>query len=133
MIRNLAATALVFALALGAAGPADAAGEKKKGGGSSFVQLETAAAMVIRPDGHRGVLTVESGVDVKDPALRERANALKPRLRDAFVSSIQAHARGLGAGSPPNADRLAADLQRETDRVLGKPGAKLLLGSLILN
>jgi hypothetical protein len=89
--------------------------------------------MVVRPDGRRGVLTVETGIDVKDPALHARADALGPRLRDAYVGAIQSHARGLGPGSPPNADRLAAELQRETDRVLGKPGAKLLLGSIILN
>lgn len=129
-LRVFAAALLSLALAGGA--PALAA-EKKKGGGTSYVQLETAAAMVVRSDGGRGVLTVESGVDVKDTALRSRAEALKPRLRDAFVAAIQSHALGLGAGSPPNADRLSADLQRETDRVLGKPGAKLLLGSLILN
>jgi hypothetical protein len=49
------------------------------------------------------------------------------------VAAIQTHARGLGPGAPPQADRLAVELQRETDRVLGKPGAKLLLGSLIVN
>ena len=129
-LRVFAAAVLSLALATGEAA---AAAEKKKGGGSSYVQLETAAAMVVRSDGRRGVLTVESGVDVKDPSLRARAEALKPRLRDAYVAAIQSHARGLAAGAPPHADRLSADLQRETDRVLGKPGAKLLLGSLILN
>jgi flagellar basal body-associated protein FliL len=129
-LRVFAAAVLSLALATGEAA---AAAEKKKGGGSSYVQLETAAAMVVRSDGRRGVLTVESGVDVKDPSLRARAEALKPRLRDAYVAAIQSHAGGLAAGAPPHADRLSADLQRETDRVLGKPGAKLLLGSLILN
>jgi len=129
MLRSLAAAALCATVI---ASPA-LASEKKKGGGSSFVQLETAAVMVMRPDGGRGVLTVESGVDVKDAALRDRAAALKPRLRDAYVAAIQTHARGLAPGAPPQADRLAGELQRATDRVLGKPGAKLLLGSLILN
>ena len=132
MLRPVLASTLGLALALAASGPATAA-EKKKGGGSSFVQLDTAAVMVMRPDGGRGILTVESGVDVKDTALRDRATALKPRLRDAFVAAIQTHAQGLGPGAPPQADRLATELQRETDRVLGKPGAKVLLGSLILN
>ena len=129
MLRVLTAATLCAALI---ASPV-LASEKKKGGGSAFVQLETAAATVMRPDGGRGVLTVEAGVEVKDAALRERASALKPRLRDAYVAAIQTHVRGLAPGAPPHADRLAGELQRETDRVLGKPGAKLLLGSLILN
>jgi hypothetical protein len=129
MLRTLTAAALLLALAA----PPAAAGEKKKGGGQSYLQLPPAAAMVVRPDGRRGVLTVETGIDVKDPALHARADALGPRLRDAYVAAIQNHARGLGPGSPPHADRLAAELQRETDKVLGKPGAKLLLGSIILN
>ena len=110
-----------------------AASEKKKGGGTSFIQMPPVAAMVIRPDGRRGIVTVESGIDVKDQALHDRAAMLSPRLRDAYVEALQSHAQGLGAGAPPNADRLARELQRATDQVLGKPGAKLLLGSIILN
>ena len=129
MLRPLAAALLCAALITSPA----LASEKKKGGGSAFVQLETASATVMRPDGGRGVLTVECGVDVKDAALRARADALKPRLRDAYVAALQAQANGLAPGAPPHADRLSMALQRETDRVLGKPGARLLLGSIILS
>jgi len=131
MSVRLAATCLVL---LAAASPATAAGgEKKKGGGVSFVQLPPLAAVVVRPDGRRGVMTVETGVDVKDPALHARATASVPRLRAAYVAAVQTHALGLPPGAAPQADRLAAQLQRETDRVLGKPGAKLLLGTILIN
>jgi len=33
----------------------------------------------------------------------------------------------------PNADQIAQLLQRATDRVLGRPGAKLLLGTVMVN
>ena len=46
---------------------------------------------------------------------------------------IQSYARGLPAGAAPNADFLARTLQRQTDSVLGKPGAKLLLGAILVN
>lgn len=109
------------------------AGEKKKGGGATYLQLPPLAAVVIRPDGRRGIMTVETGVDVKDEALRARAQASLPRLRAAYVGAVQMHAQGLPPGAAPNADRLAAHLQRETDKVLGKPGAKLLLGTILIN
>ena len=109
------------------------AGERKKGGGVSFIQMPPLAAIAFRPDGRRGVLSVETGLDVKDESLRARAQAMTPRLRDAYVSSVQSYARTLGPGVPPDADRLSAQLQRETDRVLGKPGAKLLLGTVLVN
>ena len=112
--------------------PAQAA-EQKKGGGLTFIQLPPMAAIAFRPDGRRGVLTIETGLDVKDDALRARVQAMTPRLRDAYVSSVQSYARTLGPGVPPNADRISAQLQRETDRVLGKPGAKLLLGTILVN
>ena len=126
---------LLVALLMGAvlsSGPATAA-ERKKGGGLTFVQMPPMAAIAFRPDGRRGVLSVETGLDVKDDGLRARVHALTPRLRDAYVTSVQSYARTLGPGVPPNADRLAVQLQRETDRVLGKPGAKLLLGTILVN
>jgi hypothetical protein len=109
------------------------AGEQKKAGGLTYVQLPPMAAIAFRPDGRRGVLTIETGLDIKDAALRARVEAMTPRLRDAYVSSVQSYARTLGPGVPPDADRISAQLQRETDRVLGKPGAKLLLGTILVN
>lgn len=109
------------------------ANERKKGGGRAFMQMAPLAATVMRPDGRRGVLTLDTGVDAKDEAMFAQLQTSMPRLRAAYVAVLQNHAGGLGPGSAPNPDRLAADLQRETDRLLGKPGAKVLLGTLMLN
>ena len=129
MTRLTLAAALCLSLAAGAA----EAGERKKGGGVSFVQMPPLAAIAFRPDGRRGVLSVETGLDVKDEALRARTQAMTPRLRDDYVTAVQSYARTLGPGVAPDADHLSAQLQRETDRVLGKPGAKLLLGTILVN
>ncbi|HZV84094.1 MAG TPA: hypothetical protein VFF48_03825 [Brevundimonas sp.] len=48
---------------------------KTGGGGSaapqpSYMRLPTITANVIRPGGRRGVMTVETGVDAANPALR---------------------------------------------------------------
>ena len=112
---------------------AAASDEKKKGGGVTFIQLNTLTATIIRRDGLRGVLTVESGIDVQDEKLRAKAQMLIPRLRAAFVQSLQTYAAGMTPGVPPNADFVAKELQRETDRVLGQKGAKLLLGTMLMN
>jgi hypothetical protein len=124
-------------LALGAFAPALARAQdksqRKKGGGASFIQLDTLTATIVRPDGRRGVMTVECGVDVADAALHARAAQSTPRLRAAFSEVVRTYAAGLPPGSPPNADYLSMALQRQTDATLGRPGAKLLLGTILVN
>lgn len=115
-----------------AASPA-LAGDKKKSGGEGFVQLPTLTAAIIRSDGHRGVLTVEAGVDARDPALRERVELVVPRLRDAYASTMMLFGRNLRPSEPPDIEQLAARLQADTDRVVGRPGARVLLGSILVN
>ena len=108
-------------------------GQKKKGGGITYIQFPTLTATIFRSDGHRGVLTVEAGVDVPDGALRARVNLSAPRLRAAYVQFLQSYVYSLGPGAPPNPDYLSLALQKETDRVLGQPGAHLLLGAMLVN
>ena len=107
--------------------------EKKKGGGASYLQIQTVTATIARANGRRGVLTVEVGLDVPDGALRARAEASVPRIRAAFVQVVQTYGAGLTPNTAPNADFLAGELQRETDRVLGRKGARLLLGTILVN
>jgi hypothetical protein len=108
-------------------------GEKKKTGSTSYLPIEALTGAIIRPDGRRGVLSVECGLDVPDEALRGRADASLPRLRAAYVQTVIAYAAGLAPAVPPSADFLAIALQRDTNRVLGRPGAKLLLGAVLVN
>jgi len=107
--------------------------EKKKGGGITFIQIPTLTATILRSTGRRGVVTVETGVDIPDAQLRVRAEQSLPRLRSAFIGFLQQYVSGLSPGSPVNADYLSRELQRQTDTVLGKRGAKLLLGSILMN
>ena len=46
---------------------------------------------------------------------------------------MQSYAAGLASGALPNADYIAQTLQRQTDTILGRPGAKVLLGAIIAN
>jgi hypothetical protein len=126
-----------LALAAAPAAAARAAGgekaEKKFSGGASYVQIQAVLGTTRRGDGRRGVLSVECGLDVPDAALRERAHASIPRLRSAYMSAVQTYAAGLPSGAPPNVDFIARSLQQQTDAVLGRRGAKLLLGAVVVN
>ena len=110
-----------------------AAEEKKKSGGGSYVQMQTLLGTTLRSSGGRGVLSVDCGLDVPDAGLRERAEQSVPRLRAAYVQTIQAYAAGLASGALPSADYIAQQLQRQTDVILGRPGARVLLGAIIVN
>ncbi|HRD47574.1 MAG TPA: hypothetical protein PLF78_13950 [Caulobacter sp.] len=125
--------ALAAALALIPTVASASGGEKKKGGGITFVQVKAVAATIIRRDGSRGVITVECGIDIADNDLRTKATAVQPRLRDAYAGFLQGYAGGLPKAALPNADYIAAELQKATDRVLGKKGGKLLIGTILIN
>lgn len=130
MIRRIA-PCLALAATLLAGPPAHAGGEGKPK--TTFVEIRPLTATLIRPGGRRGALTVELGLDVADEKLRARAEQSKPILRDAYIRVVQAYAFGLAPGGTPSADYLSITLQRETDRALKRPGARVLLGAVLAN
>lgn len=112
--------------------PLKTSGGGSGGGQSTYVRFPTVTANVTRNDGRRGVMTVETGVDVADAALRTRAERSAPRLRAAYNTVVQRSAQALLPGYPPNIDRLAQELQAATDATLGRTGARLLLGTVMV-
>jgi hypothetical protein len=131
--RRAFGLAALLALSPALARAAGKGGDKKRAGGASYLPMQTLLGTTIRASGQRGVLSVECGLDVPDEALRQRAEASIPRLRAAFVEIIQSYARGLASRTPPNADYLANTLQRRADTILGRPGARVLLGAILVN
>ena len=131
--RHFIALTLCLATAPLAARAAQPIEEKKKGGGETYMQFPTLTASMIRLNGGRGVLTVETGLDVPDAGLRMRAEESEPRLRDAYVSYLLTYAASVQPGVAPDPDAIALALQRATDQVLGRAGAKLLLGTVLVN
>ena len=131
--RQICVLVSIAAVAAAANAHADEGSTKKKGGGASYLQIDTLTATVLRDTGQRGVLTVEGGIDVPDLKLRARAALSLPRLRAAYVQRLQIYVAGLAPGAPPDPDYISRTLQTETDRVLGAPGAKLLLGAILIN
>ena len=125
--------ALAAVLSLVPAVASASGGEKKKGGGVTYVQIKAVSATIMRRDGSRGVITVECGVDVANEALRARANTVQPRLRDAYAGLLQSYAGGLPKATVPDADYLAREMQKATDRGLGKTGGRFLIGTILIN
>lgn len=135
MNRRLFVTLLASFATLPLAARASGGGEKKvaPAAGDSYLRINTLTAYTTRPGQRRGVMTVDCGLDIPDPALRQRAELVLPRLRAAFVQRVQIYAGGLPAGTPPNADFLARNLQRSADEVLGRRGARVLMGAIMVN
>jgi hypothetical protein len=133
MNRRLFAALTALALLPAAALAGEGGDPKRRTGGESYIPIDTLTAYTTRVNGQRGVLTVECGLDIPDPALRARAELVLPRLRAAFVQAVQIYAGGLPEGPPPNPDFLARNLQRATDQVLGRKGARVLMGAVLVN
>ena len=104
------------------------------GGGAqaSYLRLPTITAHVRRPGGRLGVMTVETGVDTSDAALRTRVAQSAPRLRAAYAAVVQQSANALLPGTPPDVERLVAQLQVATNTVMGRAGARLLIGTVMV-
>ena len=127
---------LLLLIAASAGLPALARGAeeaKKKSGGASYLPITPLTATLIKTNGHRGVLTVDCGLDVPDGRLRGLAERSMPRLRSAYVAVVLTYAAGLPPGAPPNPDFIGREMQRQTDLILGRPGARLLLGAVMVN
>jgi hypothetical protein len=124
---------LILTLCLAFLAPAAALAAEKNQDKGSYVSIDTLTATVLAGNGRHQVMTVQSGVDAPDPALRDYVEKDTPRLRDAYTQELQLYAGGLPSGSPPDADYIARRLQAATDRVLGKPGARFLIGGIMVN
>lgn len=130
--RTFIALLALAAPALAQAAPK--AERERKSGGTSYVYIQALRGAMVKDTGRRRILSVECGVDVQnDPEFLKRVEASVPRLRSAFASTVQAYAANLTPGSVPNADFLARTLQSDTDRVMGRRGARFLIGAVQVN
>lgn len=107
-------------------------GGGKSAPAESYLRLPTVTGNARRSDGRNGVMTVETGVDAADAALRTRVQQSAPRLRAAYAAVVAETANGLLPGAAPDVERLVARLQAATDRVLGRRGARLLIGTVMV-
>lgn len=135
MRRALTLTALSLLAAASLAAPSAFAssGGDKKAAPSTYLALQPLTATAIRRDGRRGVMTLEAGVQATDPELMERARQSEPRLRAAFVQVLMTYTAGLPRGGAPDLTHLGGRMQAAADKVLGRKGSRVLLGSALVN
>lgn len=131
-LAPLALTAL--GLAFVAPGvPAVAAPKKEAAGGESgFIGQMQVTATIMHAMRPAGLLQVDAGLVVPDSALRTRVQGLGPVLRAAWRAAAQDYVnRQYTRGRVPDARLMAQSLQAATDRVVGRPGAQVVMISLI--
>lgn len=125
---------LPLLLAAAVAGPAAASEPHRQSSSSGpYLRMQALTANVTRANGRLGVMTADVGIDVPDEALRARTQQLLPRLRAEFVGLMQRSASGLRPGEPPNPDLLSRQFQTTVDRAVGRQGARVLLGTVLVN
>lgn len=129
--RALLSLAALAPAALAAPARASSSEGGSTAAAASYFSLPVVTATILQGDGRRGVLSIETGLDVPDAALRTRAQQSAPRLRAAFNTAAQQFANSLRPGMPPDIDRLSASLQAAANGVLGRPGARVLLGTVM--
>ena len=94
--------------------------------------MALATATVIRSRGGRAIMSVESTLVIADGALMERARLSRPRLNAAFNEAVRVEANRMLPDTVPDLEALTRALQRATDRVLGRQGARVLLGTVMV-
>lgn len=114
----------------GAVASSSSSGSSSK---ASYIAIPPASGVIPRRDGRRSILSVELGLDVPESALRERVTLSRPRLSAAYNEVVRTTASRMLPGTPPDIDAIGRALQAATDRVLGRAGAKLLLGTVVVN
>jgi hypothetical protein len=114
--------------------PAASASEpKKKGGGEAYTQFKTINVFTEASRRRHGTLSVDMGLYSDDAKLVEQIKLYQPRLQDAYVARLQAYAGSLNSSALVDTDFITMQLQSATDAILGRKGAKVLLGTILLN
>lgn len=135
MIRRYLLTLMLGAsLSTLASAPALANSEpKKKGGGAGYTQFPTINVFTEASKRKHGTMSVDMGLYTEDEKLVAQIKLAQPRLQDAYLSRLQSYAGTLNSRSLVDTAFVTVQLQNATDAILGRKGAQVLLGSIIIN
>jgi flagellar basal body-associated protein FliL len=98
----------------------------------SYMPMPTLSAAVLQRSVARGTIVVDMGLNIPDTALRNRANANAPRLRDALRTTLATYASTYyRTGTAPDPAQLARLMQQSIDRTLGATGARVLMANIV--
>ena len=99
----------------------------------SYLMIDPIYTTIMDGDKTDGLLMVGIGLDVPDAELRAQTEQAMPILRDVYVRSLMAFsATSVRPWCQPDVGAMADRLQRATDRVLRRPGARILLAQVAM-
>jgi hypothetical protein len=114
-----------------------AAENKSKEEGDQYmkrlIEMKSVTVNIFRSDYRAGKLEIAINLDVPNAELFERAELSQPRLRAAYIQALTALVYDLPQRQPPDLKQMVFELQKVTDKVLGRPGARVLLSAVIIN
>lgn len=111
----------------------DKSGVHKITQSDSYLMIDPIYASIMDGDRPLGLLMIGIGLDVPNPALRDRIERDMPRLRDAYVRNMVAFAgSSVRSYRQPDVALIADRLQGVTDRVLTRKGARILLAQVAI-
>ena len=98
----------------------------------SYIPVPTLSAGVLNHYSTMGTLIVDMGLDVQDPALRNRAQLNGPLLRDALRTALSTYANTYYHDrTEPDPVQLTRLMQAAVDRTLNARGAQVLLANIL--
>ena len=99
----------------------------------SYLMIDPLYTTILDGNHPAGLLMIGIGIDVPDADLRARVERDMPQLRDGYVRSLMAFtAIHVRSWRQPDVAAIADRLQGTTDRILGKPGARILLAQIAI-
>jgi flagellar basal body-associated protein FliL len=98
----------------------------------TYLPMPTFSAGVLQRNSNQGTMVVDMGLDIPDADLRRRALLNAPRLRDALRTALANYSSVYyRVHTAPSPTELTRQMQMAVDRVLGAPGARVLLANII--
>jgi flagellar basal body-associated protein FliL len=99
---------------------------------NSWLPMPTLSACILTRESTDGTIIVDLGIDVPDAALRQRANANGPRIRDALLTALSTYANVYyRTHTEPDPDTITRLLQRAVDQTLRAQGSRVLLVNVV--
>ncbi len=124
-----------FASGGGSAAPASqapATRQERLTSAETYLPMPTLSAGVLQRNDNHGTIVVDMGIDVPDAELRHRALLNAPRIRDALRTALSNYSSTYyRIRTAPDPTELTRQMQLAVNRVLGGPGARVLLANII--
>lgn len=100
----------------------------------SYLMVDPFMISIVQDQDVRGSMIVGFGLDVPDEALRQKAEAIMPRLRDGWLLALNRYAAlSLRPQRAADVALIAIKLENLTAQMLGQPGAKVLMHQAIVD